>query len=152
MAKSDKKSLSRKYLKVLGVVMLIFGVLGAIVSILAMFAINSVDLSQMFNASQLESFRNANISDDLIRIMVGVTAIIASLLSVLEGWLLMRASNDPKKSTFLLVLLVLSVISGIYNIAVGGIQNIGANISGILSLTLNVLAVMAVMSARKEAE
>lgn len=152
MVKNSKKSLSRKYLKIIGIVTLVLGIIYVALAIAGMFVLNNMDLAQVLSADQLQELRDANITDQMIRIFICVGGMVAALVSVLEGILLMRASNDPRKSVFLLVLIVLSIISGIYTLVSGGIQNIGANFGSIIGLTVNVLAIMAVMSARKEIE
>lgn len=145
----SKKSLSRKYLKVLGIISLVFGVLGLIMGIVTMFA--KWDVTIITNSSQQFADILAQNGENTVRYTLGITVIFSAIISLIEGWLLNRASNDPNKSTFLLVLLVLSTISGIVAIITGS-KDIGTIVGGIVSLAITILSLMAVIKARAEVD
>ena len=79
--------------------------------------------------------------------------IVYSVIEALVGWLLIRAANDPHKTTFLFVLLVLEVISGVYTLIQTASQGASASAPGagaILSLAISVLALFVTYKARQE--
>ena len=136
------------YLKVLGAVTIALGVFALISAILI--PVTKVDVNQLgLTEAQLAEMRKVEgTTDDVIRVAMGITAGIAALWAIFEGWLMRRAAKTPEKSTFLLVILVISVISGVAAVfTVGGIAN---TVSEVLHLIVNVLALMSVVQLRKQ--
>ncbi len=133
------------YLKVLGVLQFIAAALAILCGILVGFAkIATVD------QLELGSARTEGVTDDQILVIAGCVVIFMGLLSLLMGWLLFRAANHPEKSTFLLVLTVISVISSI--VGLFGNKSAGTMVSAVISLSIDVLTLMAVMRIRREIE
>lgn len=145
-----KQSASRKYLKILGIVTIVFAVISVISMVVLMFTAKGIAVDQILSADQLKQLHDANLSDDVIRMMIFGFGAFAGLIALLEGWLMVRASNDPVKSTFLLVLIVLSVISGAAQLFSDGFGSRSTALSNIFNLTINVLAMIAVLKARAE--
>ena len=136
----------KAYLKILGAVTIGIGIFGIISALLIV--ITKMDVDKL-GITDLEKIRK-DASDDVIRGIACGTACIIAAITMFEGWLMRRAAKDPKKSTFLLVILVISVISGVLSIISGpqgGISNI---LSVAISLILNSLALMSVINLRKE--
>lgn len=150
MEKSTKKSLSRKYLKILGIISVVIGAITAILGIILFFTLKDVDMMTIFSSEQIAVINDMDIATEAIYIFIGTTVIIFGFLSLLEGWLLLRAAKDPRKSTFLLVLLVLAVATAVVNLITGKIQNSGSIVGSIGSLTIDVLSLIAVLNARRE--
>ena len=84
----------------------------------------------------------------LAKISVGVSMLIYGLFQILIGWLERRASGNPEKSLFLLVLVVFAIVGGLYAMFNGGFKDIGNAIGNIVSLSINVLAFMAIYNIR----
>ena len=139
----------RAYLKILGAVTMVMGFLGVITAISIIITKIPVDQLGISNLDELRKIEGS--SDDMIRAIIAVVAGIAALWTVFEGWLMRRAAKTPEKSTFLLVLLVISVVSGFVSVVSGSAGNgIAAVISTVINLILNILALMSVFSLRKE--
>lgn len=145
MPKSNKKSLSRKYLKILGVITLVMGIVLVIGGVASMFV--KYDVSTLPN---IEELRKTTTDENAIRAAIGIVILLSAAVSLLEGWLLMRAANDPSKSTLLLVILVFSCISGFVQLFQQGFGNVGATTGTVFNLTINILCLMAVMKSRSE--
>lgn len=147
MAKKDSTT-SKKYLNILGIVTLVFGCLilvGAIV-----FMAVDFDLQSLGGDYYKELLAHANGDIKVAKMAIAMTIMSTGLSEILMGWLERRAAKNPEKSTFLLVLVVLSVISGVFTMVSGGFKDI-ANASGsIVSLTINVLALMAILDIRRK--
>ncbi len=145
--KENKKNKPEKlYLKILGVLQFIGAFIFLCGGILTAFVkVATVD------ELGLAELRTENISDNDLLMIVGCTMLFLGLLYAIMGWLLFRAANHPEKSTFLLVLLVISVVCGIVSLFnAKGVAS--ALISTAVSLTIDVLALMAVMRIRREIE
>ena len=144
----EKKSASRKYLKILGIIALVLACLLTILGIMFIVMRNSMSLTDLGVASL-----PTGVTEDSFKILVGSMIIVSGVIEALVGWLLIRAANDPRKTTFLFVLLVLEVISGVYTLIQTASQGTGASASGagaILSLAISVLALFATYKARQE--
>lgn len=151
MAK-EKKSASRKYLKVLGIISLIAAICVLIFGIVLIAAKDSYTLDQIGMASIIDSVEGATEND--IKVVLGAIFIVYGIFEGLGGWLLLRAAKNPTKTTLLFVLLLIEVISGIYSLiqsATGGVSMSSAALS-IVSLTISVLALFATYKARSEAK
>ncbi|MBR3135056.1 hypothetical protein IKG54_00620 [Candidatus Saccharibacteria bacterium] len=146
---ANKKSASKTYLKVLGVITIIMGVFAAIFGI-AIFCLKDADILNAVGAATVEQFTKAGIAENAVKAVLGTTMLVSSFISVLEGILMLRAAKNPEKSTLLLVLLVLSTISGAATLFMEGFSNIGTVIGNIASLTVNVLALIATFNIRSE--
>ena len=144
----EKKSASRKYLKILGIIALVLACLSTILGIVFIVMRNSMSLMDLGVASL-----PTGVTEDSFKILVGSMIIVSGVIEALIGWLLIRAANDPRKTTFLFVLLVLEVISGVYTLIQTASRGMGASASGasaILSLAISVLALFATYKARQE--
>jgi len=142
----------KAYLKIIGMVTIAIGILALITAILII--VTKTDVNQLgLSEQQIADLRKTDgMTDDIIRIAVMIIASVAAIWTIFEGWLMRRAAEKPEKSTFLLVILVISVISGVAA-SISGIVN-GINISGsisnVINLIINALALMSVVQLRKE--
>ena len=144
---SKKSSASVKYLKILGIIQILIGVLGilsAVLMVIMGFNVNElgIDLTQL---------RNEGVTDDVIRLSFAIVAGIASAYAILVGILLRRAAKDPVKSTFVLVLTVLSLISNVFTLfSQSAFTNVSSGASFAINVTLNVFTLMALLKIRRE--
>ena len=145
MVKKQAKK-SREYLNILGVVSLVIGSLIIIGSII--FMVVDFDLSKLEYGFFNDALTRANGDVHFAKMAVGVSMLIYGLFQMLIGWLERRASSNPEKSLFLLVLVVLGIVSGLYAMFNGGFTDIGNAIGNIVSLVINVLAFMAIYNIR----
>ena len=146
---ANKKSASKMYLRILGIIAIVMGALAVVASIIIM-CVSSIEITSIIGASGLAEFRKANMDDNAIRITLGAMTLVLSLIGVLEGALMLRAARHPEKSTFLLVLLVLSVISGAFSLFADGFSTMSTVVANIISLAINVLALIATLNIRSE--
>ena len=145
MAKKQAKK-SRQYLNILGVVSLVVGGLIIIGSVI--FMLVDFDLSKLEYGFFNDALRRANGDVHFAKMAVGVSMLIYGLFQMLIGWLERRASSNPEKSLFLLVLVVLGIVGGLYAMFNGGFTDIGNAIGNVVSLVINVLAFMAIYNIR----
>ena len=145
---SKKNSTSKKYLRILGIVYFVLAALIVLSTVVMM--VTKTDVNKLgIDLTEIRKIEGA--TDDVIRVSYGICMIIAGLLVVLEGWLLRRAAKDPSKSTLLLVLLVLSVVTSVVSIfTTNNFDSISKSASFALGLTINILALMSVVNIRKE--
>ena len=139
---------SKKYLNILGIVTLIFGCLVLVGAIIFMAV--DFDLQSLGGEYYGELLARANGDVKVAKMAIAMTIISTGLGEILMGWLERRAAKNPEKSTFLLVLVVLSVISGVFTMVNGGFKDVANACGTIVSLTINVLALMAILDIRKK--
>ena len=80
--------------------------------------------------------------------------IMEGLFYFFEGWLIYRASKDGKKTTFLMILLILGIISQVLTFFGNGF-NVAINASmvgDLLSFLIKVFILTQVYKVRKEAQ
>lgn len=144
---SKKNSTSKKYLRVLGIISLVFACIALIVGILTIAMRGQYSLADLGLSEMVDQFQG-EITEEGLKIAIGIVFLINGFGDALIGWLLIRAANNPRKSTLLLVLLVFSVISGIYTLINTGFSNAAAATGNIVNLTVYVLALIAVFDLR----
>ena len=140
-------ALSKNYLNILGVVSLILGALIIIGSII--FMVVDFDLSKLEYGFFNDALRRANGDVHIAKIVTGLSMLTVGFFEMLIGWLERRAAINPEKSLFLLVLVVLGIVGGMYAMFNGGFTDIGNALGNIVSLAINVLAFMAIYNIRK---
>ena len=134
---------SKSILKVLGIIDIVLGVLVLLFSTLTL-AGGGLLASGVVPMDQVE----AGVSGSLV-FVAGGAMLLMGVFSLAEGILSRRAANDPSKAqpafVFAIISLVLAAGNMIWAI-VGG----GSPVSGIVSVGINVLLVMAANTLRKE--
>ena len=80
-----------------------------------------------------------------LALFMGTVLVSSAIFTLIEAWLFSSAKNDGKKTTLLMVLLVISTVSGIYKLITSFV------ISNITSLVLTLISLYAVYVVRKEA-
>lgn len=140
---------SKTYLKALGIINIVLAVLMAILAVF-LFCSKMTFTDLGLDTNTISELQKQNISEDTFRAIAGGAYIFVCLLYVLIGWLLIRAANNPQKSTFVLVLLVIATVSSTVQLFSAGFSNWGTVLSNTISLIINILAVMAVLRIRRE--
>lgn len=120
----------------------------AIISAIVIMAIN-VDLAELNNGYVNQLIEQAKGDVNIAKIGLGIGVLGMGLSQLLMGWLERRAAKNPEKSTFLLVLTVLSVISGAFSLFNSGLGDMASAMGNIVSFTINVLVLIAVFNIRK---
>ena len=144
---SKQATLSKNYLSILGGVSLILGALIVIGSII--FMVVDFDLSKLEYGFFNDALNRVNGDVHAAKIITGVSMMIMGFFQMFIGWLERRASVEPEKSLLLLVLVVLGIVAGLYTMFNGGFTDIGNALGNVISLTINVLAFMALYNIRK---
>ena len=149
MAKKEAAHNSKLYLRILGIIEIVLAALSII--LMAVFMVSNITLTEMgISGQQISDLAAQNISESTFKTIIGITGIVIGILDALIGWLLIRAANNPKKSTFVLVLVVLMTVTSIVTLFTSGFSNIGTVIGNIASVTINVLALMSLFRIRSE--
>ncbi|MBR2588938.1 hypothetical protein IKE84_01180 [Candidatus Saccharibacteria bacterium] len=149
MAKKEAAHNSKLYLRILGIIEIVLAALSIILMII--FMMSNITLTEMgISGQQISDLAAQNISESTFKTIVGITGIVIGILDALIGWLLIRAANNPKKSTFVLVLVVLMTVTSIVTLFTSGFSSIGTVIGNITSVTVNVLALMSLFRIRSE--
>ena len=134
---------SKTVLKVFGIVDIVLGVLVLLFSALTL-ASGGLLASGVVPMDQVE----VDVSGSLV-LVAGGAMLLMGVFSLAEGILSRRAAKDPSKAqpafVFAIISLVLAVVSLVHAI-VGG----GSPVSGLVSVGINVLLVMAANTLRKE--
>ena len=134
---------SKTVLKVLGIVDIILGVLVLLGSVLTLtggglLASGAVPMDQV----------EAGVSGTLVLVAGGVM-LLMGCFSLAEGILARRAAKDPSKAQPAFVFAVISLVLAAGNL-ISAIVGGGAPVSGLVSVAVNVLLVMAANAVRKE--
>lgn len=145
MAKTDKTALSRKYLKIIGTVIIALSFVNVAYAILSMTgAVPEAAIRQSLSASvELDKF-----SFETVRTVYGIGILVASFLSFVTGCIIRHAAKPDKGTTIALVLCVLNAVTGL--LALVGDAEIPSQISGIINVTVYVLAILAIYNVRKD--
>ena len=145
MSKS-KNSLSHKYLYMLGMATIGYGVLIAISALVMLIIKSPVDKLGLENLDELRK----SLSDDGIRSLFVFMGVVSAIITAWIGNLLRRASKDPEKTTLALVFVVFQGISSAATLFSDSITNFSVSVGSIFSLTIYVLAFLSIMNIRKE--
>lgn len=143
-----KSSASRKYLKILGIVEMVLAGIGLIASI-AMFFIKGINVAD-FGLENLDQLRQ-HFTDEQIKNVVFGVGVVACLINLWVAWIIYRA-GATNKTTLALVLVVLQCISGAATIFSSLINHVALGFSTVISLTIYVLAFIAIMNVRSESK
>ena len=120
-------------LKKLSIFCYILGIVGIIIGIIAM----NTDLGDTLFEGYMKDYQiQSNASIDA-KTLASISFIMSCVFTLFEGWLLGRASKDGRKTTFLIILLILGIISPIIELCSAGFNSILnmesiANIIGVL--------------------
>lgn len=140
-------SASKTYLNILGIISIVFGALTVLGAIIIM-AVN-FDMSALGEGFYNDLLARANGDANIAKISLGISILSTGAYQILLGWLERRASKNPEKSTALLVLTVLSVVGGVFTMFNGGFSDFANATGSIVSLTINILALIAIFNVRK---
>ena len=140
-----KKKTAKKILKFFGVLYLIsaLALIGIGVSII-------INVFPNFTAEMLNAINLADIKDIDPKNALAISLFISAFFNLIACWLLFRAAKNGKKSTFLLIIVVLSLFGSIAGLLYNGfnINSVGINL--IISLVKDLFMLIVLMSVRKE--
>ena len=136
---------AKKALGIFKWIYIIEGVFAFLLGALFFAARNSQELLKV--SDQFVSSTNVQLPDGMnLGTLLGMVFVFAAIITFVEAWLFSRAKKDGKKTTLLMVLLVISSISGVYSLITS------FSVSKIITLVLAVLSLYAVYVVRKEAK
>lgn len=136
-----KKETSSKLLNVFGWLDIIGGVLILILAVFAFTSINNDVINEAIKTANITIPDGTNISPSTL---IGIALTTTALVTLLEGYLLRRASKDGSKSTLILVLTILSVVAGGYGLIRA------FSISSLISVLFDVFVLYLLFNVRKE--
>ena len=138
-----------RLLKKLSILCYILGIAGIIIAVIAM--------NTNFGDTLFEGYvRNYQVPPEIeidTKVFAGINVIMSSLFTLFEGWLLGRAVKDGRKTTFLIILLVLGIISPIIEICAAGFNSIlnVESIGNIIGILVKGFILNQVLKVRREA-
>ena len=133
--------------KALGVFKWIYIIEGVFAGLLGVLFLANQNHEALIKASDnLVNTSNIQFPDGIsLAVFLGTGFVMIAIFIFIEAWLFSRAKKDGKKTTLLMVLLVLSSISGIYNLITS------FSVPNIITLALALISLYAVYIVRKEA-
>lgn len=149
MSKSNQ-SMSRKYLSIIGIAAIVLGVATIIMSFLPVMMNTPVEQLGI-DGGELEKMR-VNLDDNAIRMTYAIAGAISGIFSTILGYLFRRASANPEKTTFLLIISVLECITNAIAIVTSiTSNNISINLFvSIANLAIYAFALISIFNVRKE--
>lgn len=142
-----------KLLKKISIVCYIIGCLGILLVIVLMITNYGDDIFGT-EIDDIEEFESSEIQYLDAKILAEISLALSSCFLLFEGWLLKRASKDGKKTTLLLILLILGILSTLIEIA-PSIINLGFNTElciKIVIMLFRIYALTQTLMVRKEAK
>ena len=142
-----------KLLKKLSIICYIIGCLGILLVIVLMITNYGDDIFGT-EIDDIEEFESSEIQYLDAKLLAEISLALSSCFLLFEGWLLKRASNDGKKSTLLLILLILGILSTLIEIA-PSIISLGFNteiVIKIIQMLFRIYVLTQTLRVRKEAK
>lgn len=142
-----------KLLKKLSILCYIIGCLGILLVIVLMITNYGDDIFGT-EIDDIEEFESSEIQYLDAKLLAEISLALSSCFLLFEGWLLKRASKDGKKSTLLLILLLLGILSTLIEIA-PSIISLGFNteiVIKIIQMLFRVYVLIQTLRVRKEAK
>lgn len=137
-----------KLLKKLSIFCYILGIVGIIIGIIAM----NTDLGDTLFEGYMKDYQiQSNASIDA-KTLASISFIMSCVFTLFEGWLLGRASKDGRKTTFLIILLILGIISPIIELCSAGFNSIlnMESIANIIGVLIKAFILNQTIKVRKE--
>ena len=136
-------------LKKLSIFCYILGIVGIIIGIIAM----NTNLGDTLFEGYMKEYQIQSSANIDVKTIAGISFIISCVFTLFEGWLLGRASKDGKKTTFLIIILILGIISPIIEICSAGFNSIlnMESIANIIGILIKVFILNQTIKVRKEA-
>lgn len=142
-----------KLLKKLSIICYIIGCLGILLVIVLMITNYGDDIFGT-EIDDIEEFESSEIQYLDAKLLAEISLALSSCFLLFEGWLLKRASKDGKKSTLLLILLLLGILSTLIEIA-PSIISLGFNteiVIKIIQMLFRIYVLTQTLRVRKEAK
>lgn len=135
---------AKKALSIFKWIYIIEGVFSALFGILFFAFQNNEALVKV--SDNLVNTSNIKLPDGMsLAVFLGISFVVIAIFDFIDAWLFNRAKKDGKKTTLLMIFLVISAISGIYNLITA------FAVSNIINLVLTLISLYAVYVVRKEA-
>lgn len=138
-----------KLLKKLSILCYILGVAGIIIGVIAM----TTNLGDTLFEGYMENYQIQSNTKIDPKTIAGISFIMSCIFTLFEGWLLGRASKDGKKTTFLIILLILGIISPIIEVCSAGFNSIlnMESIANIIGVLIKAFILNQTIKVRREA-
>ncbi|MEE0865231.1 MAG: hypothetical protein U0L98_00240 [Clostridia bacterium] len=138
-----------KLLKKLSILCYILGIVGIIIGIIAM----NTNLGDTLFEGYMENNQIQSTAGVDAKTIAGISFIMSCIFTLFEGWLLGRAAKDGRKTTFLIILLILGIISPIIEICSAGFNSIlnMESIANIIGILIKAFILNQTIKVRREA-
>lgn len=138
-----------KLLKKLSILCYILGIVGIIIGIIAM----NTNLGDTLFEGYMENNQIQSTAGIDAKTIAGISFIMSCIFTLFEGWLLGRAAKDGRKTTFLIILLILGIISPIIEICSAGFNSIlnMESIANIIGILIKAFILNQTIKVRREA-
>lgn len=138
-----------KLLKKLSILCYILGIVGIIIGIVAM----NTNLGDTLFEGYMENNQIQSTAGVNAKTIAGISFIMSCIFTLFEGWLLGRAAKDGRKTTFLIILLILGIISPIIEICSAGFNSIlnMESIANIIGILIKAFILNQTIKVRREA-
>lgn len=138
-----------KLLKKLSILCYILGIVGIVVGIVAM----NTNLGDTLFEGYMENNQIQSTAGIDAKTIAGISFIMSCIFTLFEGWLLGRAAKDGRKTTFLIILLILGIISPIIEICSAGFNSIlnMESIANIIGILIKAFILNQTIKVRREA-
>ena len=136
-------------LKKLSIFCYILGIAGIIIGIIAM----NTNLGDTLFQGYMKNYQIQSTAGVDAKTIAGISFIMSCVFTLFEGWLLGRAAKDGRKTTFLIILLILGIISPIIEIFSTGLNSIlnMESIANIIAILFKAFILNQTIKVRKEA-
>lgn len=138
-----------KLLKKLSILCYILGIVGIVVGIVAI----NTNLGDTLFEGYMENNQIQSTAGVDAKTIAGISFIMSCIFTLFEGWLLGRAAKDGRKTTFLIILLILGIISPIIEICSAGFNSIlnMESIANIIGILIKAFILNQTIKVRREA-
>ena len=136
-------------LKKLSIFCYILAIAGIIIGIIAM----NTNLGDTLFQGYMKNYQIQSTAGVDAKTIAGISFIMSCVFTLFEGWLLGRAAKDGRKTTFLIILLILGIISPIIEIFSTGLNSIlnMESIANIIAILFKAFILNQTIKVRKEA-
>lgn len=136
-------------LKKLSIFCYILAIAGIIIGIIAI----NTNLGDTLFQGYMKNYQIQPTAGVDAKTIAGISFIMSCVFTLFEGWLLGRAAKDGRKTTFLIILLILGIISPIIEIFSAGLNSIlnMESIANIIAILFKAFILNQTIKVRKEA-
>ncbi len=142
-----EKSSSRKVLKIISIIMIIFSLLGVIAGLFLLIGGGALGVSGVDAADDTAAAAGG------LTMILGFGMLISALFNLLIGIFGLRGANNPRKIGVFFVLAIIGVVFAVLNMMgtfFGGAVDFSTLLSSLVSLALPVVCVVLANNIKKE--